>query len=150
MPRRWVSFQQHCAKRKAQLTPQSALMEIFPAIEGEVQTLLQKGIEFSVDQLEVSLPQGVLTTSMAFDVPETDANDSFSWPGVILSTTASIDVRVPVSLFDMVAMMSPEANSLVAMGILIKEGEDYVMDADYEKGLVNVNGAPMPIPIPGL
>ncbi len=125
-------------------------MGVFPAIEGEVQTLLQKGVEFNVDQLEVSLPQGVLITSMAIDVPETDPSDNFSWPGVILSMTASIDVRIPVALFDMVAMMSPEASSLVAMGILQKDGTDYVMDADYAKGLVNVNGAPMPLPIPGL
>ena len=140
------------ALREAQgaADPQTALMGVFPAIESEVQTLLQKGVEFNVDQLEVSLPQGVLITSMAIDVPETDPSDNFSWPGVILSMTASIDVRIPVALFDMVAMMSPEASSLVAMGILQKDGTDYVMDADYAKGLVNVNGAPMPLPIPGL
>ena len=130
--------------------PQAALMEIYPAIEGEVQTLLTKGVEFSIDQLEVSLPQGVLTTTLSIDVAESDLDDSFSWPGVILSTTASVDVRVPEALYDMIIMLNPEANALVAMGIFKKDGSDYVMDADYAKGLINVNGAPMPIPIPGL
>lgn len=140
------------ALREAQgaTDPQTALMEIYPAIEDDVQTLLQKGLKFSVDQLDVSLPQGVLTTNIAFDVPETDPSDNFSWPGVILSMTASIDVKIPIALFDRVAMMNPEAGTLVAMGFLQKEGTDYVMDADYAKGLINVNGAPMPIPIPGL
>jgi hypothetical protein len=47
-------------------------------------------------------------------------------------------------------MMNPQAGSLIAMGILQQEGEDYVMKAEYAQGLVSVNGAPMPIPIPGL
>lgn len=140
------------ALREAQgaADPQAALMEVFPAIEGEVQTLLQKGVEFNVDQLKVSLPQGVLSSSMAFNIPETSADESFSWPGVILRTTASVDLRIPVALWDMLVMMSPEASTLVALGFLQKDGTDYVMDADYAKGLVNVNGAPMPIPIPGI
>ncbi len=130
--------------------PQTALDTMFPIIDDEVQALLRKGVEFSVDQLKVSLPQGVLTTSLSIDIAKTAPDDQFSWPGMILGTTASMDLRVPVALYDMAAMMNPEANSLVALGILIKDGSDYVMDADYEKGLINVNGAPMPIPIPGL
>jgi hypothetical protein len=47
-------------------------------------------------------------------------------------------------------MMNPQAGSLVAMGFLVKDGEDYVMAAEYAQGLVNVNGAPMPLPIPGM
>ena len=33
------------------------------------------------------------------------------------------------------------------MGIVQKDGDDYVMDARYADGLVNVNGAPMPLPV---
>jgi len=130
--------------------PQTEFNTMYPIIEDEMQALLRQGVEIRIDQLKVSLPQGVLTTSLSIDVAETDSDDEFSWPGVILGTTASMDLRVPVALYDMAAMMNPEANSLVALGILIKDGSDYVMDADYEKGLINVNGAPMPIPIPGL
>ena len=34
------------------------------------------------------------------------------------------------------------------MGFLKKNGDDYEMAAEYRKGLLTVNGAPMPIPIP--
>jgi len=50
----------------------------------------------------------------------------------------------------MAKMMNPQAGSLVAMVILIKDGDDYVMAAEYAKGMLNVNGAPMPIPMPGM
>ena len=34
------------------------------------------------------------------------------------------------------------------MGLLVPDGDDYIMNAEYAQGLVNVNGAPMPIPMP--
>ena len=46
--------------------------------------------------------------------------------------------------------MNPEAEALVAMGVLKRSGDDYVMDAEYAQGLLNVNGAPMPIPMPAM
>lgn len=130
--------------------PQAALASIFPAIEADLKTLLQRGARINVDQLDVSLPLGVVSSTLAIDVPASDDKDTFSWPGVLLNMTASMDLRVPVELFDMATTMNPEAGSLLALGILKKDGTDYVMEAEYAKGLVNVNGAPMPIPLPGL
>ncbi len=45
-------------------------------------------------------------------------------------------------------MMNEQAGALVAMGILVAEDDDYVLNAEYAQGLFNVNGAPMPIPMP--
>ena len=64
--------------------------------------------------------------------------------------TASADIRMPAELFDYISMMNPQAGSLVAMGILISDGDEVVMNAEYAQGLLNVNGAPMPIPMPGM
>ena len=63
---------------------------------------------------------------------------------------ASADITIPSGLFDMVAMMNPDAQMAVAMGILRTEGDNYVMEAEYKQGLLTVNGAPMPIPLPGM
>jgi uncharacterized protein YdgA (DUF945 family) len=130
--------------------PEVAMANIYPSIESDLQTLLRRGMEFNIDQLKVSLPQGLVVPTVAIDVEEMAADEAFSWPAILLNMTAAIDVRMPVELFDLLAMMSPEANTLVAMGVLQKNGTDYVMEADYAKGLINVNGAPMPIPIPGM
>jgi hypothetical protein len=100
--------------------------------------------------LDITLPQGTVETKIVIGVAEMDADTDFSWPSVLLKTTASVDVKVPVELFDLATSMNPQAGSLIAMGILQKDGDNYVMAAKYAQGLVTVNGAPMPIPIPGL
>ena len=45
----------------------------------------------------------------------------------------------------MASMMSPEASQLEQF--LIQNGDVYEMRAEYAKGLLTVNGAPMPIPL---
>jgi len=139
------------ALREAQTAadPQLAMELLLPAIEGDLQTLVTSGLEFRLDQLDITLPQGTVETKIILNVDEMDADADFSWPAVLLAMTASIDLRVPTELFDLASMMNPQAASLVAMGILKKDGEDYVMEAEYAQGLVSVNGAPMPIPLTG-
>jgi len=126
------------------------LNTVMPMIEGELQQLLTAGAEIRIDQLDISLPQGKLTTNLQIDIPAGDASAAFSWGAVLLAMTASADLRLPTALFDMILTMNPQANALVAMGILQRDGDDYVMNAEYAQGLLNVNGAPMPIPMPGM
>jgi uncharacterized protein YdgA (DUF945 family) len=130
--------------------PEMAMQMLFPAIEGDLQTLASSGAELRFDRLDITLPQGTVETKIVIGVAEMDADTDFSWPSVLLKTTASVDVKVPVELFDLATSMNPQAGSLIAMGILQKDGDNYVMAAKYAQGLVTVNGAPMPIPIPGL
>ena len=135
---------------QSQPDPTLALQGVFPEIEDDLRKLVSRGGEFRFNQLDVSLPQGNVSTNMAIEVPEGDMDDEFSWASVLLKSSASMNVRIPAALYEMAAMMNPQANSLIAMGMLIRDGDDYVMAAEYAQGLVNVNGAPMPIPIPGM
>jgi uncharacterized protein YdgA (DUF945 family) len=140
------------ALRDAQASddPEAALQTIFPEIEDDLKTLVSAGAELRFDQLSITLPQGKIETRIAIEIAETDAGADFTWASVLLATTASVDLRFPATLYDMAAMINPQAGQLVAMGILQKDGEEYVMAAEYAQGLVNVNGVPMPVPIPGL
>lgn len=130
--------------------PDEALAELFPQIEPELQKIASAGAEIRIDQLDVTLPQGKLTTSMNVSVPEGDTSADFSWGSVLLNLTASADVRMPAALFDMLQMMNPEAGGLIATGIVISDGEDYVMNAEFENGQLMINGAPLPFPMPGM
>ena len=51
--------------------------------------------------------------------------------------TGKVDVRIPGAIYQMAAMMNAQAGSLVAMGVLVQDGEDYVMNAEYAQGLFN-------------
>jgi len=130
--------------------PQEALANVYPLIERDVQKLLASGLEIRFDQFDVTLPNGDLTTKLHLELPESDTDADFSWPAVILALNASADVRIPVEVFELAEMMSPDVGMLLAMGILKKVDDYYEMRAEYAKGLITVNGAPMPIPLQGL
>jgi uncharacterized protein YdgA (DUF945 family) len=130
--------------------PEVALKMMYPQIEADVQKLVSAGGTLRFERLDITLPQGTLETKIDIEFAELDAGSAFSWPAVLLGMTAKIDLKLPAALYEMAQMMNPQAGSLVAMGILIREGDDYVMDAEYAQGLMNVNGAPMPIPMPGM
>jgi uncharacterized protein YdgA (DUF945 family) len=136
---------------KAQKTddPDAAMAALYPQIEEDLQTLLSAGAELRIDRFDVTLPQGEVTTRLSFKLPETDAAADFSWAALILALTASADLRIPVALMELAQAANPESAALIAMGILKKDGESYIVNAQYEKGLLTVNGAPMPIPLPG-
>ena len=134
---------------QASSDPDAALAGLFPSIEGDLKNIVASGTEVRIDRLDVALPQGTVSTRLRVDIPQSDAAN-FSWSGVLLAMTASADIRLPVNLYEYAQLMNPQAGSLVAMGILKQEGDDYVMKAEYAQGLLNVNGAPMPIPMPGM
>ncbi len=60
---------------------------------------------------------------------------------------ASIDVSVPEALVQLASSMNPQAGALIGMGYLKKDGDVYILDADFKKGLLTINGAPVPIPM---
>ena len=115
-----------------------------------MQKIVSSGAELRIDQLDLTLPQGKVTTKILVKIPEGDASADFAWSSVLLAMTASADIRMPTALFEFIRAVNPQADALVAMGIFQQDGDDYVMNAEYAQGLLSVNGAPMPIPMPGM
>jgi len=140
------------AFREAQAAddPEAALAALYPQLEGDLQNIVAAGAEFRIDQLDVTLPQGTVSTKMVIDIPEGDAAADFSWSAVLLAMTANADISMPTELYQFAQLMNPQVESLVAMGLLQQDGDNYVLNAEYAQGLLTVNGAPMPIPMPGM
>ena len=128
--------------------PEAALANLYPEIEDDVGVLLGKGFSMSLDKFNISLPQGTVASTFEINLPENDAAGPVDWGSVLLQMSGKLDVRIPGAIYQMAAMMSPEAGQMIAMGILVEDGDDYVLSAEYAQGLFNVNGAPMPIPLP--
>ena len=134
-------------KMKA-MGPSPDPMQNFPAIEDDVKRLLASGVELRFDQLDVALPMGTVETMLALTVAEADAG-AFEWTSMLLSTAGAAKISVPAELVDMALAMNPQAGAVVGMGFLLKNGDVYEMDAKLEKGLLTINGAPIPIPLGG-
>jgi len=118
-------------------------------METDARRLLAAGVSLQIDQLDISLPQGLLTMQFKFEHPATDL-DQFNWISALLVMDASANVSVPVELMDLITTMNPQAHAAIAMGFLRRKGNAYEMEASFKKGMLSVNGAPMPLPIPGL
>lgn len=131
-----------------QMPDEAAPAEILVYAGESLMDVSAAGFGFSIEQLDLTMPTGVVETSLNVNVPESDRAD-FSWPSMLLATEADADISIPSAMFDMIMMMSPEATQAVEMGILKKNGAVYEMEAVYKKGLLTVNGAPLPIPLGG-
>ena len=120
--------------------------QMFGVVEDDLKRLLASGIEMRFDQFDVTLPMGTVKTKLDISVAEEDAA-TFEWTSLLLATEASADITVPEALIDMATQMNPQAGAAVGMGFLQKNGDVYEMKAEYAKGLLTVNGAPMPLPL---
>ena len=128
------------------LQPNPDPMQTFPSLEGDLKRLLASGLEMRFDQLDVALPTGTVAMTMNLKVAEKDL-DTFEWTSLLLSTEGAATLSIPEALVDMALTMNPQAGAMVAMGLLVKSGDAYEMDARLEKGLLTINGAPIPIPM---
>ncbi len=126
------------------------LAGLYPEIEADLQKILVAGAELRLDRFEFTLPSGKLTSKLRFDIAPSKPDVAFSWPAVLLALNASADIRMPAALFDTVAAANPDIETLVAMGIFKQDGDFFEMRAKYAKGLLTVNGAPLPIPLQGM
>jgi uncharacterized protein YdgA (DUF945 family) len=124
---------------------QAVLMQL----ETEAQRLVAAGLKLHVDHLNVAWPGGTIASELHIVIDESDV-DSFSWPAALISVDASADISVPQDLVDIITAQNPEANAAIGMGFLRKNGDVYEMHAEFKQGLLTVNGAPIPFPLPGM
>ena len=120
--------------------------QLFVLLEDDLQQLVAAGFEVKFDQFDFTLPQGPVTSKMRFTIDASDTAD-FNWSSVLLDLNAEADLIVASEFVDFAMATNPQAGAVVGMGFLRKNGDVYEMRAEYAKGLLTVNGAPMPIPL---
>ncbi len=133
---------QHLDQLTGAPEPSQALL----AAEEDFQGLFAAGFDFGVNQFDVALPMGTVEMKMTIAVPETDRS-AFEWSSLLLNAVASVDIVVPEALVQLATSMNPQAGALVGLGYLKKDGDVYILDGELKKGLLTINGAPIPIPM---
>ena len=123
--------------------------EMMLALEGDLKRLLAAGFELRFDQFDIALQQGTVRTKIEVDVAATDV-DEFNWIAALLALDVTLELSVPGAVVDLATSIDSQFNAAAGMGFLRKNGAVYEMEAAFQKGLLTVNGAPMPIPIPGI
>lgn len=131
------------------LDPFASKDQLMTAAEDDLKRLLAGGFQINIDQLDIALRPGTVSAKLNISVAATDA-DRFVWTSALMALDATLSLYVPEELMDTIIAMEPQMNAAIGMGFLKKNGNAYEMEAAFQNGLLTVNGAPMPIPIPGL
>ncbi|MDH3265777.1 MAG: YdgA family protein, partial [Gammaproteobacteria bacterium] len=118
-------------------------------VQDDLQRLFSRGFELHVEQLDVALSQGAFASKFRFVIDASDAH-RFSWPAVLLALDASVEINMPTELVDYLTTIDPQMHAAIAGGFLRKNGDLYELKAAFKSGLLTVNDAPMPLPIPGI
>jgi uncharacterized protein YdgA (DUF945 family) len=126
--------------------PDPDAMAAYAELEPDAQRLFARGFDFTIERLDITTPQGTMTSVMKFNFKESDPA-TFAWSSLLLNTEASIDLSVPAELVEAFAQEAPQVAIVIGGGYLVRRGDDYVMEARLKKGLLTVNGAPIPIPL---
>jgi len=127
-------------------SPGTDPFQVLNAAEGELKRFLAAGLEVRFNKFDVALPMGTVTTKLDVEIKEEDAA-TFEWTSLLQSAEAAADISIPEALVDLALQMNPEAGAVVGMGFLQKNGDVYELNAEYKKGLLLINGAPMPVPL---
>ena len=117
-------------------------------LQGEFEELLAKGLELHVDRFDFDLPPGPVALKMRFTVPDS-GKDDFDLTSLLMTLDAEADLAASAGFVDHAMALNPDAGAIVGMGYLRRNGDVYEMRAEYAKGLLTINGAPMPIPMGG-
>ena len=115
-------------------------------LRDDFEKLVAAGFELHVEQLDFDLPQGPVALKMRFTVAESDSDD-FDLTSVLMTLDAEADLTASAGFVDHAMAMNPDAGAIIGMGYLRRNGDVYEMRAEYAKGLLTINGAPMPIPM---
>jgi len=124
-------------------------ISMFGPVEQDLKRLFASGFTFNFEQLDVALPMGTVTSKMLFEFGEEDPA-TFDWTTLLLSTEASIDLSIPDAIVQMMLQAEPNMAMAIGAGYLVKRGDAYELEAQLKKGLLTVNGAPIPLPWVGV
>lgn len=116
------------------------------ALEADARRLVARGFEFHLDKFDLSLPQGDIKSKVRVEVDEAE-RDGFAWTSLMLDTDASAELSIPATFIDAVATGNNELAAAIGLGYLRKEGDAYVLKAELKNGMLEVNGAPMTLPL---
>jgi len=121
-------------------------MASFDAVEQDLKDLFASGLTFNFERLDISLPAGTVSSKILFEFGEEDPA-TFDWTSLLLSTEASVDLSIPEAIVEILVQAEPNIAMAIGGGYLVKRGDAYELEAQLKKGLLTVNGAPIPLPL---
>ena len=121
-------------------------MVLYASLEPDLKRLFSAGFDFSFDQFDITIPQGKIVSKMNFAFTSSDPA-TFDWTALLLGTDATVELSLPALLVETYGQGNQQIAAAIGGGFLVKKGDAYELKALLRKGLLTVNGAPIPIPL---
>ena len=121
-------------------------MALYASLETDLKRLFAAGFDFSFDMFDITVPQGKIVSNMDFSFAASDPA-TFEWASLLLGTEATLAFSIPAELVETYGQGNPQVAAAIGGGFLMKKGGAYELKAMLKKGLLTVNGAPIPIPL---
>jgi uncharacterized protein YdgA (DUF945 family) len=121
-------------------------MALYASLETDLKRLFAAGFDFSFDRFDVTIPQGKIVSNMSFSFAASDPA-TFEWTSLLLGTEAALEFSVPAELVETLGQGNQQIAAAIGGGYLVRKGDAYELKALLKKGLLTVNGAPIPIPL---
>ena len=130
----------------------SPMAMLTPEVLEAVQLVLAGGPEFHISELRVDSPMGEIYMQMNLVLSAAAPGETVMLNlGLLNDLTADAVIRVPQMLAQQLPLMNPAAGAqleqMVQNGVILAEGDHYVVEMEYASGVLTLNGLPMPIPI---
>ncbi|WP_372972066.1 DUF945 family protein [Marinobacter sp.] len=132
--------------------PQQAFeqqMQATMALTGSIEAMMADGLSSHAD-LDLSSPEGPVTGRLTISHPEQEDGEPVPLMMIARTIEGEMSVKLPRALADRYPELGEELMPLLIQGLLVEEGDFYVMEASLNNMMVNLNGNEMPLPVPGM
>lgn len=129
--------------------PVAAQEQYVPEILNRGQQLANGGARLAFDKIRVELPQGDVNATIDLRFDKNGSGQTFSPEALLMALHADVTLEVPEALVG--PMISGQGgNPLFGMALAYfeRDGTHYRLAAQFENGILTVNGTPIPLPIP--
>ena len=124
--------------------------EVLDELLAAASPLISRGPSITYDPVDITIGDHTAAMSFSLQIPPEDERSSPALESLPLDMTVDMDLRLPSGFVETVSAIQPAfslgVQQLLAQGLLVQDGSDYVMDAEYRAAALTVNGQAIPLP----
>lgn len=131
------------ADPRAAFEQQMAMMQRF---NNSIRGLAAAGFSFGIRELSLETPEGKVQGSLDISHPELSEEQRENMLMVMQQLTGTLDFSMPLALAETYPVVQMQVSPLIKQGLLVREGDQLVMNGRMEDLVLDVNGVQIPLP----
>jgi len=131
------------ADPRAAFEQQMAVMQRF---NDSIRGLAAAGFSVGIRELSLETTEGKVRGSLDISHPELSEEERENMLMVMQQLTGTLDFSMPLALAETYPVVQMQVSPLIKQGLLVREGDQLVMNGRMEDLVLDVNGVQIPLP----